>query len=139
MATRLPKESKDHPSGASPSWTPGKAIRSRRVHPPQKEFVTTRVPQVRSARITKGTQNPCPSGKVPRDHEEGVKGWGEDTAGEIQAMIGPTSEKYAHMSNREVPRKDVVESRQGSDTHASGSALFETLTIIGPTSKNTLT
>jgi hypothetical protein len=105
-----------NPRGASPSWTPGKAIGSRRVHPPQKS-------PLRLGSLRSGPQGSRRGPKTPalQVRSQGITkraskgGGGGDTAGEIQAMIGPTSEKYAHMSNREVPKKGVVESRQGSD------------------------
>jgi hypothetical protein len=97
-----------------------------------------------SLRLESLRSGPQGSRRGPKTHalqvrSQGIAKRASNGGGEIrlkiEARIGPTSEKYAHMSNREAPRKGVVESRQGPDTQASGSALFETLTIIGPTSR----
>ena len=58
-----------HPRGAPPNQGPQVRPSGHEGSTPPKESFATRVPQVRSARITKGTQNPRPRGK-------GVRGGG---------------------------------------------------------------
>ena len=69
---RLPNQT----PGGDATWGPQVRPWGHEGSPPTRESPATRVPQVRSARITKGTQSTRPRGKVPRDHEEGARGDG---------------------------------------------------------------